>query len=567
MSSSSSSGGGRSRTRRNRNRRNRRSPSPVFIGFGDGPPQEVPLTPLMVYTLELDDPFAEDEEEDDDEDDAYDHGHDSEESDDEYNVMDPGEEINPGYAADLLESLVHRYPRYRLRDLRVNFSHPSPDADERSVVHYRNEFPIMLNQLVDGLEGYYRIKKLRLVHGNFWDASDDDDGEEEEDAQGDREVGAAAGAAGGDNDNDGTGGIDLLLQPDHDDLENLFGMVLCNHPSLDDITISKSRIQTQYWRLYTENFPPASEYSLCRLELEHVPLSAERCQLLCRMLHRRVALHALAIFECGLDENEWRVLCEAIADNAHVHNVMIGERSATVRRDTLVPLLRSPTSNVGHLVVTAGSWSDDDHAFMELIKELRTNTLLRDLVLYPLDSRPFPNLTLVEELVTTYNFELRTVTLMQPGALQFKLRIDPLLKRNRRVRALFRPPPSDGDNDNGGVDRSTTRTPNEDGCRRKPDDDPGRPYRLSRRSAWNLVLPEYSRFPTLLYRSLKSNAVDLFDQVQIQQQPQHHHPLPSLAPMEAAALAQGHAPDAHSDKKKSKNKKKGKKKQQAKRRR
>jgi hypothetical protein len=554
--SSGSSGDGRSRRNRNRNRR---SPSPVFIGFGDdGPPQEVPLTPLMVYTLELDDPFAEDE--DDDDDDAYDHDHDSEESDDEYNVMDPGEEINPGYAADMLESLVHRYPRYRLRDLRVKFNHPSPDADERSVVHYRNEFPIMFNQLVDGIEGYYRIKKLRLVHGNFWDPSDDDDGEED-DVHGAREMGAAA--AGGDNNaDDGTGGIDLLLQPDHDDLENLFGMVLCNHPSLDDITISKSRIQTQYWRLYTENFPPASEYSLCRLELEHVPLSAERCRLLCRMLHRRVALHALAIFECGLDENEWRVLCEAIADNAHVHNVMIGERRAAVRRDTLLPLLRSSTSNVGHLVVTAGSWSDDDHAFEGLIKELRTNTLLRDLVLYPLDSRPFPHLRGVEELVTTYNFELRTITLMQPGALQFKMRIDPLLKRNRRVRALFRPPPSDDDN----VDRTTTRTPNEDGCRRKADDDPGRPYRLSRRSAWNLVLPEYSRFPTLLYRFLKANSVDLFDQIQIQQQHQQQHPLPSLAPMEAAALAQGQAPDAHSDKKKSK-KKKGKKKQQAKRRR
>jgi hypothetical protein len=110
-----------------------------------------------------------------------------------------------------------------------------------------------------------------------------------------------------------------LLQPDDDDLENLFGNVLCDHLSLDDITISTSRIQTKYWRLFTENFPPAVEHSLSRLELQHVPLDAERCSLLCQMLRRQVDLRTLAVFECGLDEHEWRLLCEAVAANGRFH--------------------------------------------------------------------------------------------------------------------------------------------------------------------------------------------------------------------------------------------------------
>jgi hypothetical protein len=124
---------------------------------------------------------------------------------------------------------------------------------------------------------------------------------------------------------------------------------------------------------------------------------------------------------------------------------MIGERRATVRRETLLPLLlREPASNVGHLVVTAGSWSDDDDdAFQVLIKSLRTSTYFRDLFLYRLGAMPFPDLELVEELVATYNHHLLSVTLVEPGAAAFQARINPTLERNRRVRALFRRPPDD----------------------------------------------------------------------------------------------------------------------------
>jgi hypothetical protein len=86
---------------------------------------------------------------------------------------------------------------------------------------------------------------------------------------------------------------------------------------------------------------------------------------------------------------------------------MIGERRATVRRETLLPLLlREPASNVGHLVVTAGSWSDDDDdddddgAFQVIIKSLRTSTYFRDLFLYRLDAMPFPDLELPRTTTT-----------------------------------------------------------------------------------------------------------------------------------------------------------------------
>jgi hypothetical protein len=484
------------------------------------------MPPLMVYMLGLDDPLAHDDDEHNDGDDD----HDSEESDDESNVMDPGEEINPAYAADLLEDLLLKYPRYRLRDLKVDFRHPRSDAaDGASIVRYRSDFPAMFRQLVDGLAGYRRILRLSFRHGNFCDPADDDnddDAEEFEDEVRDEQAGVAAAAAGGNDDR--PGGVDRLLQPDQDDLENLFGTVLFAHARLDYITLSASRIQTKYWKLYTESFP-STGYSLFRLMLDHVPLTMEHCHLLRHMLQRNVQLSWLALTECGLGNDEWRVVCEGVAANPHTHTFMIGETHAVVQRGTLLPLLRSP-SVVRRLVVCAASWSgegddndddDDEGAFEEFVRELRTNTVLRDVRMHRRAQSPFSGLHSVEKLLRTYNFALEAVELHPCGrsprlAAAWTRRFGGLLERNSRVRALFRQPPKD-DDEGGGDDNKSSTSGDDDNSSRRRQSNPD-PLRLSRRSAWNLVLREYSRFPTLLYRFIRtSNLVDFIDQVQPQQ--------------------------------------------------
>jgi hypothetical protein len=501
------------------------------------------MPPLMVYMLGLDDPMAQDDDEngEDDENGGEDDGddHDSQGSDDEFNLMDPGEEINPAYAADLLEDLLVKYPRYRLRDLKVDFHHPrSDDADEASILRYRGDFPAMFRHLVDGLAGYRRILRLSFRRGNFCDPADDN-GEEGNEVH--EEPSAAAAAAGGGNDR--PRGVDRLLQPDQDDLENLFGTVLFAHARLDYISLSASRIQTKYWKLYTESFPSTGGYSLFRLMLEHVPLTMEHCHLLRRMLQRDVQLSWLALTECGLGNDEWRVVAEGVAANPHTHTFMIGETHAVVQRDTLLPLLRSP-SVVRRLAVCAASWSDGDGdgAFEEFVRELRTNTVLRDVRMHCRPQSPFSGLHSVEKLLRTYNFTLEAVELHPCGrsprhAAAWTRRIEGLLERNSRVRALFRQP-SDEDKsklDDDGDNKSSKSGEDDDSSRRKLKPDP---LQLARRSAWNLVLREYSRFPTLLYRFIRqSNLVDFIDQVQ----PQRH-----------LEQQQEQAPEVHSDPKKSK---------------
>jgi hypothetical protein len=523
---------------------------------GHGPPRRhrrgVGMPPLMVYMLGLDDPLAQDDDENDDDDEngGEDDGddHDSQTSDDESNLMDPGEEINPAYAADLLEDLILKYPRYRLRDLKVDFRHPrSYNTDEASVLQYRSDFPAMFRQLVDGLAGYRRILRLSFRHGNFGDPPDDNNEEGDEVHEEPAAVAAAAAAGGG---NDRPRGVDRLLQPDQDDLENLFGTVLFVHARLDYISLSASRIQTKYWKLYTESFP-STGYSLFRLMLEHVPLTMEHCHLLKHMLQRSVQLSWLALTECGLGNDEWRVVAEGVAANPHTHTFMIGETHAVVQRGTLLPLLRSP-SVVRRLAVCAASWSDDedddDGAFEEFVRELRTNTVLRDVRMHRRAPSPFSGLHSVEKLLRTYNFRLEAVELHPCGrsprhAAAWTRRIEGLLERNARVRAVFRQPSNDDDEGKGGDDNKSSTSGEDDddnssSRRRKSNPDP---LHLSRRSAWNLVLREYSRFPTLLYRFIRtSNLVDFIDQVQ----PQRH--------LQQQEQAQEQAPEVHSDPKKSK---------------
>jgi hypothetical protein len=399
----------------------------------------------------------EEEEEDGDDDDD----HDSVESDDENNVVDVGEEpVEPSLALQLLDDLHlnDAYGRYRLRDLTVSFG-----ADLVSNWHSHAD---VVRDLVQAIDAYRGIKRLHITRGDF---GRDPDGPEDPD----------------DDDDDDEIGLDLsqLLEDgdkDEDDcLEGLFGTVLCNHISLEEITFSDSRIPTKYWTLFTENFPASGRLTLEHLTLASTPLTMEHCQLLKRMLQRQVGISFLSIDECGLGPNEWRAVCEGVAGSGGQTVSVSLMEGLTVQPDTLLPLIHGP-STVLHLNVSASNWSEG--AFEELVRGLRTNEHMRHLSLQ--SDQDFPHLHRVEELLTTYNCTLEVVRL-DPSDEASRGRIEALVERNQLVGALGHP---DGPT---ALQR----------------------YHVSRPAAWPRVLAEYGRLPTQLYRFLYTRSAAAADRV------------------------------------------------------
>jgi hypothetical protein len=182
-------------------------------------------------------------------------------------------------------------------------------------------------------------------------------------------------------------------------------------------------------------------------------------------------------------------VCEATADNRRVDSVTLIERfgNVVVGRGTLLPLLRR-TSGVEALVVHASSRSGDDGAFEEFVKGLRTNERPRELTLNCFHRREHPDLRLMEELLTAYNWTVETVTVRSFSDIATKHRVLLLLVQNRRVR--------------GGRDDD------------EADEGEQPPLRLSHEAPlWPLVLTMYRRFPTLLYRFLRNHNLEaLIDQ-------------------------------------------------------
>jgi hypothetical protein len=204
----------------------------------------------------------------------------------------------------------------------------------------------------------------------------------------------------------------------------------------------------------------------------------EHCQLLKRMLEREAQeLCTLRLEDCGLGADEWRAVCEGVAGSkGQVTFVFLLEENGTVHTDTLLPLLRAPSA-VDFLGVGASNWSEG--AFEELVRGLRKNERMTEFVLH---SYPhFPHLHLVEELLTTYNCTLEEVALeMVDEASQG--RVDALLARNKRVRALVK----------------AERTNRHPGSAGTPDDLAAAAferYHLSRPSVWPRVLEECGTAP------------------------------------------------------------------------
>jgi hypothetical protein len=400
---------------------------------------------------------------------------DSSDSDDETNLVDPGPvPVSPGMASFVMEDVMDTYKRYRIRDLTVNFNH---DVSNRDRVRNtgrngddNDEYAVMFRRFVNVLEDYMRIRTLCVTRAHFW--------------RGPRHLLV------GDNDDDVVGnannaadGLDPTLLLEDAYLTKFFGEVLPKHLSLRDVTISHSRIQAPYWRLFTENVL-ATPGPLVRLAIECTPLTLEDCRLLQTMLRREVQLFKLTLEDCGLGNEEWRVVAEGIRDNTHLHTVTLIERTLTVQPGTLLPLLQEP-SFVNHLEVHAAEWSAE--AFAEFVTELRALPVVCDLTLRT--DREISNLNLVEELLTTYNYALETVTLRPCGDRDLHRRVGALLERNQRVREL------------------------------------GHPYHhrplkrfshFSSRAVWPRVLEDYGRFPSLThYFVRKANLEAFVTQVQL----------------------------------------------------
>jgi hypothetical protein len=354
-----------------------RAPSPVWLRDEVGGRMErVERTPFNVVMRLLDDPFPEnnnynsgggagDANEDDD--------HDSVESDDENNVVALSEPKDPGLAGVFLEDHMDTYRRYRLRDLTVTF-------DEEELLE-PSELADDFRRFVRALDDYGRIRTIHLTQGNF--------------GRDDPEMGGAGVAAQEGDDRDGNDefGPDLTPIVGEACLEELFGTVLCKHYSLYSITFSNMRIPTRYWKLFTEGFGTIYEGVLVHLELQSTPFTMEGCQLLKQMCQRQARISLLSLERCGLGAEEWRTVCEGVAESGGETNyVTLWEDDATVGTDTLLPLLRPPPAAVEFLSVRAAHWAEG--AFEGFVRGLRTTetTLYVRLQDYP----DFPSLRLVE---------------------------------------------------------------------------------------------------------------------------------------------------------------------------
>jgi hypothetical protein len=307
---------------------------------------------------------------------------------------------------------------------------------------------------------YFRIRTLHLTRANFW--------------RGPRPLLEIH-----DGRNVPTHGFDPSLLLRDESMARFFGEVLPKHLSLRDITISKSRIQAEYWRLFAENCI-TSKGSLERLALESTPITPEGCQHLKRMLQREVPLFQLKLQDCGLGADEWRGVCEGISGNPEMHTVALIERHATVRPGALVSLLQAPSA-VSRLEVAAAGWSAG--AFQEFVLALRPNTALCYLTVRCDRRREIPNLRVVEELLTTYNCTLESVTVHPCADRALLRRLEALLERNQRVRELGDP----------SHHRQLKR-----------------PHHFSSRAVWPRVLEVYSRFPTLLYGFVRKANLEAF---------------------------------------------------------
>jgi hypothetical protein len=250
-------------------------------------------------TIEVEGGFDTDEEDDDDDersgDDIDAHYADlyRDSSDDEDNVVSAGE-VSLALAALLMRDVV-RLPRYRYRRITVNLSRPSRSAnDETALRGYREQYAACFGVFTTALGTYRGVRHLELCEGNFW-LDENDEGPRSDSNHDD------------DDDDDASGGTgpDVTMKANGPDLERLFGSVLPDHGSLNEITFENCRIQTAYWRLFTESIPATNDYYRCywklkRLTVDDTPLNMEGCLLLKSMLQRGVMLDELVVERCEM---------------------------------------------------------------------------------------------------------------------------------------------------------------------------------------------------------------------------------------------------------------------------
>jgi hypothetical protein len=142
-------------------------------------------------------------------------------------------EVNLALAALLMKD-IFRLARYRYRRITVNLSHPSRNArDETALRGYREPYAACFGDFTAALGTYRGVRHLALCEGNFW--LDENDERPRSDSKND------------DDDASGGTGPDFTMKANGPDLERLFGSVLSDHGSLNEITLENCRIPTAYW--------------------------------------------------------------------------------------------------------------------------------------------------------------------------------------------------------------------------------------------------------------------------------------------------------------------------------
>jgi hypothetical protein len=219
-------------------------------------------------------------------------------------------------------------------------------------------------------------------------------------------------------------------------LVRLFSDVLPNHRSLDG-TIKFRKCSSANIELFAAAFPsPNRTRPLRFLHFDDVELQPSCVEAVASMIRRNARIGCVNFVRCGLDAGGCKRICDSVVSNEHLRSLSIWGEIAV---DTVVEAL-GEKSQLRQLLFTA-DWSVE--AFVALIERLKTNTVLKVLVLSAVDAFPSSMpLNLLEDLLTTHNITLQHVAIQQWAGTDDGLAFHPatvpiraLLQRNASLRA------------------------------------------------------------------------------------------------------------------------------------
>jgi hypothetical protein len=306
----------------------------------------------------------------------------------------------------------------------------------------------LIRRFVAGLRDHDQIRRIEFNRGLF--------------ASADRELPVVPGADG----------------PGARDLDDLFGYVLPNHPSLTEIGFYECSVESALLERLFRSLP-TGPIALSSLDLETVPLTVETCTALGNMLKENVQLESLSVRNGLFDSEGCKLICDGAAANEHLEGMFLSDPGTlSIQLDTFARLFASPRCGVRYLGVIAHSWTPVGYA--AFVRGLSTHRKLERVLLghdYGREQLGHPEL--LENMLRWHNYTLTDLCICPDPRRDVRMRIDALLARNASIKAAA----------------SSLAERN---------------YRVLPLALWPQVMDKIGTLPSLLYVLLRRGSVDEF---------------------------------------------------------